>query len=172
LKTGELDPEEVCMANVDYFLRIDGIPGESTDDKHKGEIDVESFSWSEQAGVSAGGGGGGRTGKVSMQDFHFVARTSKASPKLLVACASGEHIKSAVLTGSTAQKINVEFLTVSFSDVLISSYAIGASQNDLPVDQFSLNFARISMQYKVQLPDGTVGDTVTGGWDRKANKQL
>ncbi len=30
---------------VDYFLKIDGIAGESTDDKHKEWIDVLSFSW-------------------------------------------------------------------------------------------------------------------------------
>ena len=30
---------------VDYFLKIDGIEGESQDAKHKGEIEVESFGW-------------------------------------------------------------------------------------------------------------------------------
>ena len=35
------------MAQVDYFLKIDGVDGESGDDKHKGEIEVESFSWGE-----------------------------------------------------------------------------------------------------------------------------
>ena len=39
----------------DYFLRIDGIPGESTDAKHKGEIVVESFSWGETQTASPGG---------------------------------------------------------------------------------------------------------------------
>ena len=35
------------MAAVDYFLKIDGIQGESRDDRHKDEIDIESFSWGE-----------------------------------------------------------------------------------------------------------------------------
>ena len=35
------------MAAVDYFLKIDGIDGESKDDKHKDEIDIESWSWGE-----------------------------------------------------------------------------------------------------------------------------
>ena len=30
---------------VDYFLKIDGIDGESQDDKHKDWIEVLSFSW-------------------------------------------------------------------------------------------------------------------------------
>jgi len=80
------------MAAVDYFLKVDGIEGESKDDKHKGEIDLESWSWgASQAGTSPGGGGGG-AGKVSMQDFHFVMKVNKATPKLILACAKGDHI--------------------------------------------------------------------------------
>ena len=33
------------MAAVDYFLKIDGIEGESQDSKHKNEIDVQSWNW-------------------------------------------------------------------------------------------------------------------------------
>ena len=29
---------------VDYFIKFDGIKGESTDDKHKDEIDIQSWS--------------------------------------------------------------------------------------------------------------------------------
>ena len=82
---------------VDYFLKIKGIEGESFDAKHKNEIDVLSWSWGEtQSGSHAAGGGGG-AGKVSMQDFSFVMKVNKASPKLLLACANGEHIPEATL---------------------------------------------------------------------------
>ena len=33
------------MSAADYFLKIDGVDGESIDDKHKGSIELESFSW-------------------------------------------------------------------------------------------------------------------------------
>src|SRR5919109_5362234 len=108
------------MAKVDYFLKIEGIVGESTDDKHKNEIEVESWSWGATQTGSAAHGGGGGAGKVAMQDFHFVARTSKASPGLLLACATGEHIKKAVLTCRKAGKEQQEFLTFTFSDLLVS----------------------------------------------------
>jgi type VI secretion system secreted protein Hcp len=158
---------------VDYFLKIDGIPGESSDSKHKGEIDIESFSWSEEASASAGGGGGGGAGKVTMREFQFVARTSKASPKLFLACADGHHIKSAVLTGRRAAKDSFEFLRVSFTDVLVAGYALaGSPQSEPAVDQISLNFATIALQYKTQRPDGSVGQTVRAGWDLKANKKI
>jgi type VI protein secretion system component Hcp len=35
------------MAAVDYFIKFEGIKGESADAKHKDEIDVESWSWGE-----------------------------------------------------------------------------------------------------------------------------
>lgn len=42
-----------------------------------------------------GAGGGGGAGKVSMQDMHFVAKMSKATPKLFLAAADGEHFSVA-----------------------------------------------------------------------------
>jgi len=33
------------MAQIDMFLKLDGIKGESQDHKHKDEIHIESFSW-------------------------------------------------------------------------------------------------------------------------------
>src|SRR6059058_3336371 len=100
------------MAAVDYFLKIEGIEGESHDSKHKGEIDLQSWSWSEhQTGAHAGGGGGG-AGKVHMDDFHFTMHLNKASPKLFLACATGEHIKKATLVCRKAGKEQVEFLKV------------------------------------------------------------
>src|SRR5262245_36578593 len=54
------------MAAVDYFLVIDGVKGESHDDKMKakGAIDLESWSWGESQSGAHGAGGGGGAGKV------------------------------------------------------------------------------------------------------------
>ena len=89
---------------VDYFLKLDGIDGESADSKNKGQIDLQSFSWGEAQTGTHGAGGGGGAGKVQMQDFHFVMKNNKASPKLMLACANGEHIKKGVLTCRKAGK--------------------------------------------------------------------
>jgi type VI secretion system secreted protein Hcp len=98
------------MASVDYFLKIDGIDGESTQKGHEKEIELMSFSWGESNAGSFAGNMGGGSGKVSMQDFHFTVPINKSSPKLFLACATGEHIKSAVLTcrkaGKTQQEIH------------------------------------------------------------------
>lgn len=162
------------MASVDYFLKIEGIPGESTDAKHKAEIDVESWSWGEtNAGTHVGGGGGG-AGKVVMQDFHFVMKVNKASPKLFLACASGQHIPKAVLVCRKAGTEQQEFLTITMTDLLVSSYQTGGSAGSsvVPTDQISLNFSKIEWEYKEQKPDGSLGGGVKAGWDLKANKKV
>ena len=158
------------MAAVDYFLKIKGIDGEANDKTHKGEIEIESWSWGESnAGTHAGGSGGG-AGKVSMQDFHFVMRINKASPKLFLACANGEHIPDAMLTCRKAGKDQQEFLKVKFSDLLISSYQLGGSHGEVvPTDQISFNFSKIEFDYKEQKADGTLGGSTPAGWDLKKN---
>ena len=159
---------------IDYFMRIDGIPGESVDAKHKGEIDVESWSWGEANPLPAGGhGGGGGAGKVQMQDFHFTTKVSKASPTLMLACASGQHFKNAVLTARKAGKGQQEFLTFSLSDVLVSAYQTGGAEGEVvPADSVSLNFSKIQVEYKQQNPDGSLGASIKAGWDVKQNKKF
>jgi type VI secretion system secreted protein Hcp len=108
------------MAAVDYFLKIKGIEGEAMDKTHKNEIEIDSWSFGEtNSGTHAGGSGGG-AGKVQMQDFHFTMKVNKASPKLFLACASGEHIPDALLTCRKAGKEQQEILKNKFTDMLIS----------------------------------------------------
>ena len=186
------------MAGVDYFLKIDGIDGESTDDKHKGEIVIESFSWGEtNAGSAAhGGGGGGGAGKVSPQDFHFVKHFDKASPKLFLACASGEHIKQAVLTVRKAGGEQQDFLKWTLSDCVVISYETGGNkvavlessgdkeepkpevtavrnaELSTPADEFILDFAKLEVSYFTQNADGRLGTEEKAGWDFRANKKV
>ena len=160
------------MAAVDYYLKIDGIEGEST--ARKGEIDVESWSWGEsQSGTHVGGGGGG-AGKVQMQDFHFVMGYNKASPKLMEACATGQHIKEGTLLCRKAGGKQEDYLKIKFSDLLISSYQTGGSSHGgvVPTDQISFNFSKIEVEYKEQKADGTLGGTVKSGYDLKKGQKV
>ena len=110
------------MATVDYFLKIDGIKGESQDKTHKEEIQLNSFSWgATNAGTSAMGSGAG-AGKVKFDDFSFAKSVDTASPKLMLACANGEHIKSAILTCRKAGKEQQEYLKYTFTDLLVSKF--------------------------------------------------
>jgi type VI secretion system secreted protein Hcp len=160
------------VAAVAYFLKLDGIAGESNDAKHPGEIELESFSWGETQVVSGGGGGGGGAGKVQVKDLHVVMTESKASPLLFLACASGQHLKQAVLTGRKAGKAPMEFLVIKLTDVLVSSYDTGGGTALPPNDQVSLNFAKIEVSFAGQKPDGSPDVPVKAGWDVKRNVKV
>ena len=161
------------MAAVDYFLKIDGIDGESQDSKHKNEIDVQAWSWGASNATNSISSGGLGGGKVSMQSFSFTMQVNKASAKLMLACATGEHIKSAELTARKAGKDQQEFLKIKFSDLIVSSFNTGGNSSDTKgVDQIGMDFSKIEYEYKEQKADGTLGGSVKTGWDVKQNKKV
>jgi type VI secretion system secreted protein Hcp len=164
------------MAVEDYFLKIDGIEGESQDSKHKNEINLATYGYgAAQTGTSATGGGGGK-GRVHVKDFHFTKLVDKASPKLFQACCSGEVFKTALLTVRKAGKEQQEYYTVKLTDVLVSSWTESPDTGGNPADwkqveAVSLNFSKIEIGYKEQKPDGTLSGEIKGGWDVKANQK-
>ena len=161
------------MAAVDFFIKFDGIKGESADAKHKDEIDVESWSFGETNTTGGGAGGGGGTGKASFQDFHFTMHLNRASPALMKACATGQHIKEATLSARRAGKGQQEYLTFKFRDVLVSSFqTTGTEELAAPTDSVSLAFAKIEVEYKPQKSDGSLGAPVVFRYDLKTNKSF
>jgi type VI secretion system secreted protein Hcp len=161
------------MAAIDYFLKLDGISGESKDSKHKGEIEVLSFSFGETQSRPSGTGGGGGSGKVKMSEFSFTARTTKASPQLFLSCAQGKHLKEAVLTVRKAGGSQQEYLIIKLNDVLVSAYALGSAEGESePHDAFSLNFIKLSYDYKPQKADGSLDAPVHAGWDLSKNVKI
>jgi type VI secretion system secreted protein Hcp len=163
------------MALFDAFLKLDGIKGESADAKHKGEIDIMSFSWgAAQTGVSATGGGGG-AGKVQFQDIHFVKKTDASSPLLMLNCATGTHIKEGNFVVRKAGGTQLEYLKIKLTDVLVSGFKEhGASSGgDIPSEEISLNFAKVEYSYQPQGADGKAqGGPILAGWDVKANQKI
>ena len=129
--------------------RISNIP-------RKSSFRAGRFGETQHGTFSAGGGGG--AGKVQMEDFSFVMSTNKASPLLFQKCANGEHIKSAILTVRKAGKEQQEYLKWTFTDLLVSSYKTSGSAGSdlLPMDEISLNFAKVQIDYKEQNADGTL----------------
>ena len=157
----------------DYLLEIEGIKGESSDAKHKDTIEIESFSWGATQGTTRSAGGGGGAGKVQFQDFSFVKATDQSSPALFLAVATGRHIKKAVLFVRKAGGEQQEYMKVTLEDCLVSSFkatpqAPGVGQTE----SVSLDFAKITFEYRRQLPDGSLGGPVKTGYDLKANKKL
>ena len=111
----------------DIFAKIGNIKGEAADAKHKDEIEVLSFSWGVTNGATIGAGGGAGAGKATFQDLSIVHTIDKASPLLLKACATGEHLKEATITHRKAGKGQQEYLIIKMNDVIITGVVHGGS---------------------------------------------
>jgi type VI secretion system secreted protein Hcp len=156
---------------VDYFLKLDTIPGGSTDAAHKDEIQLEGFSWGATNAARAGAGGGAGAGKVQLNDLSVTMAASVASPKLFVACASGTHLKSATLSARKAGAKTQDFLVLKLTDVVVTSYqAAGSAGGDTLVEAATLGYAKVEVEFRPQKPDGSAGAAVKGGWDVAKNK--
>ena len=156
---------------TDIFAKIGDIKGESLDDKHKGEVEVLSWSWGvAQVGSMAHGSGGG-TGKASFSDLHIMHYVDKASPVLMKACATGEHIKEATLTARKAGKGQQEYLIIKMNDIIITSVQPSGSGGEVAVESFTLQCSKVDMEYKPQKADGSLDAGLHFKYDMKLNKE-
>jgi type VI secretion system secreted protein Hcp len=154
----------------DMFLMLDGIKGESADDKHKGEIDIESFSWGLSQSGSGSRGSGSGTGKVDMADITIHKQVDKASPTLMLACANGKHITKGKLTLRKAGENPLEYLTVDLESILVSSYQVsGSNGGGIPSESISLNFVKVKTEYWTQSDKGAKGENANFSWDVAKN---
>jgi type VI secretion system secreted protein Hcp len=159
---------------VNMFLKVDGIKGESKDAKHKDEIDVLSWSWGMASPPPpAGGGGGGGAGKVSFQDVSIGKRIDAATPPLMLSCASGQHIKSALLTARKAGAASPEYLTIKMDDVLVTSVAVGEpGPQGGGTETVTLNFGKVALDYFPQKAAGGTSPPISFKWDVTKNAKL
>jgi type VI secretion system secreted protein Hcp len=157
-----------AMAAVEYFLKLNGIKGGSNDAKHRDELDVDAFSWGVNQTGTAAVGSGAAAGKAQVHDFSITARMSVASPLLFQACATGQHIKDAVFTARNAN--GSEFLRVSMTQVVVSSYMTGGPEADAPMDSVTFGCAKVAFEYRPTLANGAAGPPVIANWDLKAGK--
>jgi type VI secretion system secreted protein Hcp len=155
----------------DIFAKIGNIQGESTDVKHKNEIDVLTWSWGVTQGGSMAYGGGGGTGKASFDDLNFTHDIDKATPLLLKACAAGTHIPAATITLRKAGKGQQEYLIIKMTDVLITSVAMSVAEGATSTaENVALQFAKVDFEYKPQKADGSLDVGLHFKYDIKANK--
>ena len=156
---------------TDIFAKIGTIQGESTDVKHKNEIDVLAWSWGvTQSGSMAYGGGGG-AGKATFHDLNFTHHIDKATPLLMKACATGTHVPDATITVRKAGKGQQEYLIIKMTDVLITSVALSVAEGTADTaENVTLQFAKVDLEYKPQKADGSLDVGVHFKYDMKANK--
>jgi type VI secretion system secreted protein Hcp len=164
--TGSLGSDQGGGPSADVFLKLDGIGGESTDDDHKGEIDVESFTFDAKR----------TSGKVKFSPLRVLKVVDVSSPKLMQAAASGRHIHNGTLSFRRSGDPNgVEFLTYKLSDIVVSSYEEGGANPDKRTlgpleDEVGLSPGKVQVTEKVVNSSGKTGSVVSASFDMKHSR--
>lgn len=183
------------MSN-DFFLKLDGIQGESNDEEHAAEIEIDgwSFGVNEETaedktprtsggrdnlpvfrrGGDAAGFGQALAGSVRVGDLHLSKRIDAASAPLLKAATTRQKIAKAILTCRKASGgAALEYLQIQLQDVLVSRWSSGVeSDAEFPKEQFVLSYTRIEFTYQPQGRKGTSEGKKHAGWDRKLNAAM
>lgn len=153
---------------LDMFLKIDGIPGESTHDTHADEIEVLAWSF----GITGASTGAGGTGRAGFGDLQVTKYVDKATPKLYLACASGEPIRDCRLYvhRPEADKPGVDYIIFHLEKVTITSASTNASgSDDRPTETVTLNYGKITWTYTPLMPSGKYAPPIATGWDLETN---
>jgi type VI secretion system secreted protein Hcp len=128
------------VVRASAYLKIGDIKGESTDDKHKGEIEVLSWSWGESAARA------GTTAAVARPaagpgKLTITKPVDSSSPELARAAASGRKFERMTVT-LPATRPGGKYLTVTLRDVVISSVQ-HSSSGDTPTESVAFAYGRV-----------------------------
>ena len=163
----------------DMFLEIDGIKGDSTDDAHKGWIEIESFSHSiaQPPGGAMSAQGVLTGGRSDHDDFSFFKRMDSASPILAQYVCMGKPIPKIRFELCRAMEKGTVYMVYEFKDSIIASVAPAGSSDSgdpVPSEEITVRYSEISWEYT---PTKTAGGgkteaAIRAGWSTRANKTM
>ena len=154
---------------VDFFLKLDGIQGESADEKHKDQITLLSWSLGASQVTSVAGTGGSGAGKADLSDLSIMKYLDKASAPIFKALVSGTHIKTGVLEAVKAGGDGKPFLKLSFDELFVTSQQHSAS-SEVPSESVSFSYNKIKVEYSTQNEQGILTATGAVTYELKLNK--
>ena len=155
---------------VDMFLMIEGLEGESADEKHAKEMDILAWSWGASSSGTMHSGGGGGAGKASIEDINVTKYVDKASKGLLEYCTTGKHFPKGKITVRKAGGTPLEYIKIELDEVLITKVSTGGSGGeDRLTENVTLNFKKFKFIYVPQKKDGTGDAELAFTWDIAKN---
>lgn len=159
---------------IDVYLQIDGIKGESADDKHKDWIECSSVHWGvmQPKSATSSTGGGHTAERAELNDILFTKLADMSSPILMQTCAAGKTIPKAKLEFMRAdgQGERIKYFEIELENVLIGMVRPGVEPGDIMKENVGLKFSKVKWKYTQQKIGGGSGGNTAGGWDLASNK--
>ncbi|MBR9972006.1 Hcp family type VI secretion system effector [Magnetospirillum sulfuroxidans] len=144
-----------------FFIKIDGIDGESQVDGHTKDIQVLSWSHSFNQPTSAtrSSAGGGTVEQANHADFSFTKYVDVASVPLMKSCWNGKTIATATFTAYRSDGDSlIEYLKVEMTNVLISNISFGGGTGDMASETITLSYSKVKYTYTQQKVAGAGND--------------
>lgn len=159
---------------IDVYLYIEGIKGESTDDRHKDWIECKSvtFGVDQPKSATASTGGGHTAERCEHRDIVISKLADLSTPILLQTCSAGRTIPKARMEfmRADAQGERVKYFEIEIENVLIGAVSPAVHEGDILTEEVALKFSKIKWRYTQQKISGGAGGNTSGGWDLASNR--
>jgi type VI secretion system secreted protein Hcp len=137
-------------AQADYFLKLEGVEGESKESRHSGWIEIHSLAFPPAAGVRDVAHGQ-PTGKRQFSQFVIVKKVDKSTPLLKQSVARANIHPKVVLELVQSDGTSYRY---TFTDVLIANVAlVNPKPGDAPTESITFNYGQLVIEYKEQKSD-------------------
>ncbi|MES2149006.1 MAG: type VI secretion system tube protein Hcp [Pseudomonadota bacterium] len=131
---------------IDVYLQIDGIKGESQDDKHKDWLECSSVSWGihQPKSATASTAGGHPAERAELSGVTFTKFADLSSPILLQHCALGKTIPRAKLEFMRAdgQGMRIKYFEIELENVLIGHIEPNIHAGEILAEHAGLKFSK------------------------------
>ncbi|WP_085316753.1 Hcp family type VI secretion system effector [Derxia lacustris] len=153
------------------ILEIKDVKGNCQIDKYQGQIIIQSFSQGVMLPLQMDTSNTERTaGRPVFQEMSFSKMSDMSTPVLYAACVQGKKLGDAKIhIGRNENGVFMSVIEYVLTSAMVSNISTTGG-GGIPVDSFSLNFTKITMDFTQQKSDSTKKGTANFGWDLETNK--
>jgi type VI secretion system secreted protein Hcp len=158
---------------IDVYLQLEGIKGESTDEKHKDWIECQYLDWRISQPMSATSSSNGHTAERCEHSSLAIRKLSDVStPILLQTCSMGRTIPSAKieLFRADGQGARIKYFELELTNILVSDVAPEIYEGEMLSEHLGLKYSKVKWRYTQQKAGGGSGGLTAGGWDLSVNR--
>jgi type VI secretion system secreted protein Hcp len=147
-----------------FYLKLPGVPGESTDPGHVDQIGVKSIAWGVvNTPVSSGGSGKGVFDAVEIEKD-----LDASSPKLMKAAAASTTFPTAVVLGDKTASTTIQYFELDLTDVKVTSFKESGDSEGVQ-DTVKFSFQSIRLKYTRQSSSGGPSTVYQACWNLESN---
>ncbi len=159
---------------IDAYLKIEGINGESEDDRHKNWIEVSNVLYAihQPRAETVSTAGGLTSGRAELHPITFQKLADIASPVLLQTCAAGKTIAKGTFEFMRADSDGkpIPYFKIELENLMIANISPDSGNGGVIQERVQLAYAKIKWNYTRQSIRGGAQGSTMGGWDCSANK--